>query len=377
MNWIWIWILSIAHADLLQTPPLESKKEADKILSISKRMLRKEKGVKVKRGRFLVPKRGYRYRVVVEGVSDGKKAIALATRLQSIWSDVEMVTDAGQMKRFDGKKNVFLVVLPEESGISVIREEKKISSSNEEVEPKKADRLDISANKKGLVEPKVSDILNYATKSMEVLVKKWETVKTEKFVFERELLHEGKKVRVHHRFFKKGDAMRLEIEMKEGEGENSTTVLTPSGKGLLSVQDKKQERSAARTQEILKTFSSYSQLSILLRFPKDVESNGPWRSLDGVEHLQGAWRLFPKDEELGGTIKQAVFSEKEGWLIQLVVQDEEGELEYRWTDYTDLGDGTFVPFRITRIRNGYVQETIKIENLYFGIEIDDALFALE
>ena len=115
----------------------------------------------------------------------------------------------------------------------------------------------------------------------------------------------------------------------------------------------------------------------MVSFPKDVQSNGPWRLLDSVEKVNNGWRLYQNDPELGGTIKQAVFSEKEGWLVQLIIRDEEGELEYRWTDYTDIGDGTFVPFQITRIRNGYIQETIKVKTLYFDSEIADSRFIIE
>ena len=80
MNWVVLGWFCTAQADMLQTPPLESKKDADKILSISKRMLRKEKGIKVKRGRYLVPQKGYRFRVVVEGVNDLERSKKLASR---------------------------------------------------------------------------------------------------------------------------------------------------------------------------------------------------------------------------------------------------------------------------------------------------------
>ena len=114
MNWIVLGWFCVAQADMLQTPPLESKKDADKILSISKRMLRKEKGVKVKRGKYLVPQKGYRFRVVVEGVNDLERAKKLASRLQGIWEEVELVSDAGQTKRFDKDSNLFSLVLPDE-----------------------------------------------------------------------------------------------------------------------------------------------------------------------------------------------------------------------------------------------------------------------
>jgi hypothetical protein len=270
------------------------------------------------------------------------------------------------------------LVLPDESIQQSPKVEAKVEAEEEVREDAvKAEKLNQELKEKGVLKPVATDILQYASKGMEPLSKRWDTITSEQFFFERELLHDGKKVRVDHRFFQKGDAMRLEITIKEGEGEDSVTILTPKGKGVLSINDTKQERSADRTQEILKTFTSRAQLSILASFPKDVQSNGPWRTLDGVEKLDGAWKLHQKDPEQGGTITQAIFSEKEGWLVQLIVRDEQGDLEYRWTDYTDIGDGTFLPFRITRIRNGYVQETIKVESLYFDRKIPDSRFKLE
>lgn len=378
MNWLWLCMMSLASADILQTPPLEDKENASKILSISQRMLRKENGIRVKQGRFLVPKKGYRYRVFVEGISGEVNALALAKRLQSIWDSVELITDAGQSKLFDAEKEAFQLIVPKEELPSVDREKNTETKDDQtSVEEESAPKYELEAKKSDGMKISIADVLNQAKTAMEVLEQRWEGIQTEKFFFERELSHNGKKVRVHHRFFQKGDAMRLEIAIKEGEGDDSTTILTPNGKGLLATQDTKQERSAARTQEILKTFTSKSHLSILLNFPKDVQSNGPWRNLDGIEKLEKAWRLYLTDEEQTGVIRQAIFSEKEGWLLQLIVRDEEGLLEYRWTDYTDIGGEVFVPFRIMRIRNGFVQETIVIESLYFDTPIDESLFSFE
>ena len=377
MNWLWLCMMSLANADVLQTPPLEEKESAQKILSISQRMLRKEKGVTVKQGRFLVPQKGYRYRVVVEGVSGDANALTLAKRLHGIWDAVELITDAGQSKIYDVEKDVFELVVPEEKLQSVEQEPTATMEQNTTTEEEVAQKYELEDKPATGMKITISDVLQQAKTAMEALENRWEGISSEKFFFERELLHNGKKVRVHHRFFQKGDAMRLEISIKEGEGEDSTTILTPNGKGVLAVQDKKQERSAARTQEILKTFTSRSQLSILLNFPKDVQSNGPWRNLDGLEKLEQAWRLYLTDEEQTGVIRQAIFSEKEGWLLQLVVRDEDGLLEYRWTDYTEIGGDVFVPFRITRIRNGFVQETIVIESLYLDTSIEETLFSIE
>ena len=375
MSGLWLWLLSFSYADMLQTPPIDNKKEANKILSLSKRMLRKEKGLSIRRGRFLVPKKGYKYRVVIDGIRNEEKAGKLASRLIGVWSGIELVTSSGQNKVYNEGGKSFELTLPTENTEIIKKSETEEKSVEPTVSLEEAGPLNTQSEKKDLVAPSVEDILSHAAKSMDTMAKKWENVKSEQFVFVRELTHKDQKIKTKHTFLQKGDAMRLEINIKEGVGEDSTTILTPKGKGFLSVKDKKTERSALRTQEILKTFSSRAQLSILLNFPKDVRSNGPWRSLNAFDKIKDAWRVFVKEDDSKGVIKQAIFSEKEGWLIQLIVRDEKGDLEYRWTDYTDLGDGTHVPFTITRIRNGYVQETISIQNLYFDVSLNDNLFS--
>ena len=202
MNWIVLGWLCTANADMLQTPPLESKKDADKILSISKRMLRKEKGIKVKRGRYLVPRKGYRFRVVVEGLNDLERSKKLASRLQGIWEEVELVSDSGQTKRFEKESNTFSLILPAESIVQQVEEEIQ-EGTEEKFDPSKAEDVPREPQEKSLVQPVVTDILQHAKRGMEPLSKRWDGIQSEQFFFERELTHDGKSVRVDHRFFQK------------------------------------------------------------------------------------------------------------------------------------------------------------------------------
>ena len=292
MSGLWLWLLSFAYADMLQTPPIDNKKEADKILSLSKRMLRKERGLSIRRGRFLVPQKGYKYRVVIDGVRDEEKAGMLASRLIGVWSGIELVTSSGQNKVYDEGGKSFALTLPTKNTEVVTETNTEATTVEPTVKVEEAASLDTKAEKKDIIAPSVEDILSYAAQSMTKMAQKWENVKSEQFVFVRELTHNDQKIKTKHTFLQKGDAMRLEIKIEEGVGEDSTTILTPKGKGFLSVKDKKTERSALRTQEILKTFSSKAQLSILLNFPKDVRSNGPWRSLDSFDKIKDAWRAY-------------------------------------------------------------------------------------
>ena len=175
--------------------------------------------------------------------------------------------------------------------------------------------------------------------------------------------------------------MKLDLAVEEGQGEDSTTVLTPAGKGLLAVNGESVERSSLRTKEILNKFSSKQIFSILLNFSKDVNTDGPWRELRQVEKIKSntlqAWRLFQDDESKAGTILQAIFTQKEGWLLQIIIQDTKGRLEYRLTEYTNLGDDTYLPFHMEKIRNGELEETVIVENLFLGNPIEDEVFSID
>lgn len=374
----WVWLsMSTAFADvMLRTGVLESKKDAERLLSLSRRILKKEK-LELRSSRFLVPRKGYRYRVLVDGISTEKRAEELAKRLGKIWSEIEMVTADAVEKRYITEDAKFVHIKKEIEKPIVVKESKEDTKKEKEDTTKTlVEDMELETKKKPLLSPQTTDILSHAEKSLLPITQKWEESTTEKFVFHRILkVKKGETLKARHVFHRKGEAMKLELEIEEGEGEDSTTLLTPSGKGVLLSDGESIERSALRTKEVLNKFSSKQIFSILLNFSKDVNTDGPWRELRQVEKVKNAWRLFQDDDSKSGTILQAIFTDKEGWLLQIVIQDSNGRLEYRLTEYTDLGDGTHLPFRMEKIRNGELEETVIVENLFLGISISDKIFS--
>ena len=141
MSGLWLWLLSFSYADMLQTPPIDSKKEADKLLSLSKRMLRKERGLSIRRGRFLVPQKGYKYRVVIDGVRNEEKAGELASRLIGVWSGIELVTSSGQNKVYNEGGKSFDITLPTKNTEVVTEEKTEVKTVEPAVELEEADSL--------------------------------------------------------------------------------------------------------------------------------------------------------------------------------------------------------------------------------------------
>ncbi|MEC7987463.1 MAG: SPOR domain-containing protein [Myxococcota bacterium] len=381
--WFWLFSMSIAKADvMLRTGTLDSKEDAERLLSLSRRILKKEK-LNIRRSRFLVPKQGYKYRVSIADIPSEQKALALAKRLNSIWLEVELVTeDAVQKKYLSAEEKFIRTVKPQESAPISEKGGAGAAALDEAEDRETVEEMDIRKDKKSLVSPQVTDILSFAEKALLPVTKKWENSETEKFVFYRILnVKNGDSLKAKHVFYRKGDAMKLELEVEEGQGEDSTTILTPTGKGMLMVNGENVERPSLRTKEVLNKFSSQQIFSILLNFSKDVNTDGPWRELHQVEKIKSntlqAWRLFQDNDSKTGTILQAIFTQKEGWLLQIVVQDANGRLEYRLTEYTNLGGDLYLPFQMEKIRNGELEETVIVENLFLGNPLDDKIFSLD
>ena len=101
------------------------------------------------------------------------------------------------------EENPSTLHLPTES-TEIIQES---STEEETVQPtvklEKAGPLNTQSEKKDLVAPSVEDILSYAAKSMDTMAKKWENVKSEQFVFVRELTHNEQKIKTKHTFPKR------------------------------------------------------------------------------------------------------------------------------------------------------------------------------
>ena len=119
----------------------------------------------------------------------------------------------------------------------------------------------------------------------------WSNAKTEELSFTR-TLHDPSiqtPLKASHLFLRDGDAMRL-VSIIEG-GQNSTTVLDSEGKSWLLFGERS-VREVGRESKVLKRFSSQALYSVLLNFSNDIETNGPWRSLNSVDKTGVGWVLI-------------------------------------------------------------------------------------
>ena len=190
---------------------------------------------------------------------------------------------------------------------------------------------------------------------------------------------DGELIAVNH-FLRKGEAVRLEVEIESGSGTNSTTTLTADQHGWVSVGDEHTERDSGRTLEILERFSPEAVLAIPLGFPEDVETAAAWRSLETVDRLTEGevevWLLRgPEVDGEASGLKEASFGVRERRLKRVTWGSPRGDITFTYDDYQTLGDDLIIPFRTRIERDGELIEEITVSNFEVNPLLDDVLFA--
>ena len=207
------------------------------------------------------------------------------------------------------------------------------------------------------------------------------SVQTLQFTYERTVPVQGGTLVAQNQFFRSGDAIRLEVEIHEGEGMDSTTILTSDRQGFVQVGDEVTERDGLRTMEMLQRFSPEAVLSIPLGLPEDVETAAAWHGLktlrkeESGEH--GLWVVSGSvaEGELG--LLEAAFDSSTGHLAWVSWAAEAGEITFTYADYRELGEGgdLVVPFETRIERDGALIEEIRVVDLGLGLELAAELFA--
>lgn len=201
---------------------------------------------------------------------------------------------------------------------------------------------------------------------------------TLRFSYDRMVPVSGGTLVAHNEFLRRGDALRLVIEIREGEGVNSTTTLTEEKKGFVAVEGQVTERDGGRTLEMLERFSPEAVLSIPLGLPEDVATAAAWRDLQTVRQEDASGRQLwvvrgePREDGLG--LREAAFDAEQQRLAWVVWVAESGEVTFRYTDYRTLGEDLVVPFKTRIERDGALVEEISVASLELDPELEARLF---
>lgn len=299
---------------------------------------------------------GWRYIVIIENM-DGPRAEAVAGLAEGLTAILPEAAEAPRQPRRPTPAPV-VEATPEPEPAA---------------EPRKVPR--------GERMPEADDLLEAAVKAhggTEGAGNRLRAASTLRFSYERIVPVSGGTLVAHNEFLRRGDALRLEIEIREGEGVDSTTTLTEEQKGFVAVDGEVLERDGGRTLEMLERFSPEAVLSIPLGLPEDVETAAAWRGLETVrqEEVSGQqlWIVKGNVQDDGMGLREAAFDAEQQRLVWVVWAAESGEVTFRYTDYRTLGEDLVVPFKTRIERDGALVEEISVALLELDPELEARLF---
>lgn len=180
-----------------------------------------------------------------------------------------------------------------------------------------------------------------------------------------------------HRYLAQGGGLRLDVDVSSGQGQDSVSVVDPSGAAWVQAAGALTPRDARRVREVLDRFGPSSVLAVPLGLPEDVATADAWRSL----------RLDPTRQTAdGGTIvltpvaatrqglASAEFDAETHTLRRVTWSSEAGALTFIYDDYRKLDRRLVVPFRARIERDGQLVEEVQVLELLLDQPLDPALF---
>ena len=352
-----LWLMGLAFAEITLLSNEVDKAQSRALETQCEQQLVDNQALVVRTSRFFIPGKGFKYRLIVEGIDTFDEASTVRQSLEVVPLDFTIVVDGRELT---------VEQTTTEPTQKKVDEPKRIVEQLKEVVPLPPKE---SKKKKRRVIPSADDVLLHAMNAHKIIVDDWMQVKQERFLFYRKRPEEGSLL--HHRFYQSDNALRLDITIQKGEGMNSTTVLPDDGEAWVTTDEKKLSRNAIRTRELLERFSSTNILSIPYNIAADIETKEYWTKLIEVESIDDTWRLSGPEAT---SIKQATFYHQTWLLAGLVIESVDGTMEYVFRDYRFVQDVGQLPHVIQIFDDEILIEEIQIEELDVSNRLDKSLF---
>jgi len=387
---------------VVESQPEDTRLAASKLFRDVSELLEDEDSLSVRLTRRFHQGDGWQFLVVVEGFTDASHAQSISERVEGF----TVIAPASLSLATEAEAEV---AVPDASGLVLAQEEgsapvEEADERNEVVlPPSESDQpstqegeapadgtvesdspirlvdQEFSLDRSGRI-PDASNILRQAIRAHggreggNVVLSASPSIL---FSYERHVPDGDGGVVASNRFMRKDQAIRLEVAIQSGVGEDSITTLTQEPQGWVMVDGEYTERDPQRVLELLERFSPESVLAFPLGLPEDVETAEAWRGLQTVGKTSGdlgvVWVLEGQGGALG--LQQAAFDLQDHTLRWVRWISESGEILFYYDDYREIGKGLVIPF-ITRVeRSGRLVEEIRVTDLQLEVRLQDELFS--
>lgn len=349
---------ALAATYAVELPPQADKAAADQLLADSA----------VSNGRVLrryVAGQGWRYVVVVDALPSLDNARETGARLAG----------AGQTA------SIYVINGDEIALAEVIEPTASAPSSRAAVEVAPAPPPAPERPRRGASpEAQAADVLEAAVRAhggREGGLERLGEATSVQFRFVRTVPGDAGALVAEHRYLAQGGGLRLDVDVSSGQGQDSTTVVDPSGAAWVQASGALTPRDGRRVREVLDRFGPSSVLAVPLGLPEDVATADAWRSLQldpSRQAADGATVVLTPVAATRQGLASAEFDAETHTLRRVTWSSEAGALTFIYDDYRKLDRRLVVPFRARIERDGQLVEEVQVLELLLDQPLDPAVF---
>jgi hypothetical protein len=197
------------------------------------------------------------------------------------------------------------------------------------------------------------------------------------FVYQRTMASDAGTMVVQHDFIRWGEGLYLRVDITQGVGVDSLTVVDRNGAAWVMVDDEKTDRDPGRTSSVLSAYGPGQILGMAMHLAEQIQTDERWASLIliGSEANPGGERVVLRAPEGSGRgLEEVAFDAVQSRLVSVSLSTLEGVVRIGFEDYRISKNGLVYPSRLTVWQDDGLTERILVQQLELNQPVDPALF---
>ena len=197
------------------------------------------------------------------------------------------------------------------------------------------------------------------------------------FRYQRTLMSEPQNMVVDHDYIRWGEGLRLGVEIVEGNGVDSLTVVDRDHEAWVLMDGKVTQRDPERTASVLSGYGPDRILGLSLQIAQQAQSSEQWAQLvlvGSTANPAGEQIVLKAAEGSGRGLKEVTFDSVHTRLVSAKWSTLDGVLQMRFEDYHVSDSGLVYPKGMTVWQDDQMIEQILFQELRLNQPVEKDLF---